>query len=93
MWKQQGKAQWLQEGDRNTPYFHTRASARKKKNSLSHLRNEASNPTDEVMDEVLRGMPTRVSESMNDALVRIGDLEANGIGLFVILSCKQLDLL
>ncbi|KAL0379072.1 UNVERIFIED_CONTAM: hypothetical protein Sradi_3212700 [Sesamum radiatum] len=38
MWKQRGKAQWLKERDRNTPFFHARASARRRKNSISQLR-------------------------------------------------------
>ncbi|KAL0329039.1 UNVERIFIED_CONTAM: hypothetical protein Sradi_4890600 [Sesamum radiatum] len=42
MWKQRGKAQWLREGDRNTPYFHARTSARKKKNFITTLRNKES---------------------------------------------------
>ncbi|KAL0401629.1 UNVERIFIED_CONTAM: hypothetical protein Slati_4192800 [Sesamum latifolium] len=38
--KQWGKAQWLAKGGRNTPYFHARASARKRKNSISRLRDK-----------------------------------------------------
>ncbi|KAL0417111.1 UNVERIFIED_CONTAM: hypothetical protein Slati_3543000 [Sesamum latifolium] len=39
MWKQRGKAQWLSEGDRNTPFFHARARSRRSKNSIMRLRN------------------------------------------------------
>ncbi|KAL0360875.1 UNVERIFIED_CONTAM: hypothetical protein Sradi_3772000 [Sesamum radiatum] len=40
LWKQRGKAQWLRQGDRNTPYFHARATARKRKNSISRLQDK-----------------------------------------------------
>ncbi|KAL0444501.1 UNVERIFIED_CONTAM: hypothetical protein Slati_2172800 [Sesamum latifolium] len=40
LWKQRGKAQWLADGDRNTPYFHARASARRRKNFISRLRDK-----------------------------------------------------
>ncbi|KAL0379058.1 UNVERIFIED_CONTAM: hypothetical protein Sradi_3211300 [Sesamum radiatum] len=87
------EAQWLRDGDRNIPYFHARASARKRKNFISRLRNkegdwcysqkgiqhivysyfhdlfQTSGPSNESIDAVLKGMPTRVGEDMNEALV------------------------
>ncbi|KAL0395298.1 UNVERIFIED_CONTAM: putative mitochondrial protein [Sesamum latifolium] len=94
LWKQWGKAQWLAEGDRNTPYFHARASARRRKNFISRLRDkngewcathdgiqqiissyfaelcQTSSPSEEAMDGVIREMPARVSENMNDTLIQ-----------------------
>ncbi|KAL0458055.1 UNVERIFIED_CONTAM: putative mitochondrial protein [Sesamum latifolium] len=99
MWKQRGKAQWLQEGDRNTPFFYARASAQKRKNSIIRIRTpsgswchsregiqqiistyfhelfRSSNPSEESIAEVLRGMNARVSEDMNEALIQPFTLE------------------
>lgn len=36
-WKQRGKADYLSEGDRNTSFFHARASHKRKKNWISKL--------------------------------------------------------
>lgn len=38
MWEQRSKITWLKEGDRNTRYFHNKASVRKKKNHISCLK-------------------------------------------------------
>ncbi|KAL0435017.1 UNVERIFIED_CONTAM: hypothetical protein Sradi_0209600 [Sesamum radiatum] len=63
MWKQRGKAQWLKEGDKNTPFFHARASAQQRKNSISRLRNNEGG-----MVYVERGMTAKLSTEMNEAL-------------------------
>lgn len=36
-WKQRAKMFWLAEGDENTKFFHSNASARKKSSHISHL--------------------------------------------------------
>jgi hypothetical protein len=40
MWLQRSRISWLQEGDRNTTFFHHKAASRGKKNKVDHLRND-----------------------------------------------------
>jgi hypothetical protein len=55
-WRQRAHIQWLEKGDRNTHYFHSCASERKKKNTIHKLKGE-----DGVMVEDEEGLKALVT--------------------------------
>ena len=48
MWHQRSRALWLKDGDQNTKYFHSRATHRKRRNSLVMLRDVTGEPITDV---------------------------------------------
>jgi hypothetical protein len=53
MWSQRSRTRWLHEGDRNTLFFHSRASQRRRRNEILGLRNDEGDWCDRP-DQVAR---------------------------------------
>lgn len=74
-WRQRGKAEWMKGGDKNTSYFHARATVRKQVNKITGLQNGAGTwvrdkkGMEGLVDEYFRGLFR--SSNPND-----GDIEA-----------------
>ena len=48
IWQQRSKVQWLGLEDCNTKYFHSKASKRRKKNTITRLKDEEGNWCDSM---------------------------------------------
>ena len=92
MWQQRSRVQWLGLGDWNTKYFHSKASKRRKKNTITGLMDENGNWCDSTksiaavavsyfeklfstsfpsrISEVTNTIPTRVTNEMNQRLIK-----------------------
>lgn len=67
MWFQRSRALWLKAGDRNTPFFHQKASNRQKKNTIQQLKKEDGSwaKGDKEVEKVLRKYYMNLFTSVN----------------------------
>ena len=47
MWLQRSRVSWLKEGDKNTSYFHKKASGRRRQNHISKIKNSEGSTVDD----------------------------------------------
>ena len=50
MWQQQSRIRWLTAGDKNTRFFHIRATQRRKKNKISCLKRPDGQVTEDAQE-------------------------------------------
>lgn len=76
MWNQQAKTQWLAEGDRNTRFFHSKASARAKINEICSLRDDFGNwvSDSEELGQIVKDYFGSIFKSTNPAVEDIEDV-------------------
>jgi hypothetical protein len=74
MWRQRSRVQWLAEGDKNTRFFHLRASQRKKRNKISRLIQPDGTVTEE--EQVMASMTREFYEQLysSEGVTNMGEV-------------------
>ena len=78
MWRQRSRVSWLTQGDRNTKYFHGKASQRRRRNYISRLSDERGrwhDSNEEIADLMIEYYNTLFSTSnptsLNEAVANV----------------------
>ncbi|XP_066365027.1 uncharacterized protein [Miscanthus floridulus] len=98
-WRQKAHVHWLQEGDRNTKFFHQYASDRKRMNRIKKLvKDDGGARFEELLNQVHQRVTTDMNnylmeeygdEEIKQALDSIGDLTAPGVDDNVLLAYEM----
>ncbi|XP_075665198.1 uncharacterized protein LOC142634829 [Castanea sativa] len=74
MWGQRSRIMWLRDGDRNTKFFHSKASQRRRRNYITKLRDDTGNwcvGQDHVNDTILNFYQTLFSSAEPSGLTDV----------------------
>ncbi|KAL4627161.1 hypothetical protein ACB092_05G147900 [Castanea dentata] len=83
MWHQRSRNNWLKSGDRNTSFFHTKASNRNQRNMISKIMDPNGAWQDDevrigmVSNEMLDALKAKVTDRMNSMLIQ--DFQAHEV--------------
>ncbi|KAL3826043.1 hypothetical protein ACJIZ3_022072 [Penstemon smallii] len=81
MWRQRAKAHWMREGDKNTKFFHAKASSRRRVNTIHGLRNsegiwcEKDEDLERIVAEYFEKIFTSSSPSLSTLEAVLGAVE------------------
>ncbi|CAL8993823.1 unnamed protein product [Prunus brigantina] len=90
LWKQKSRLQWLQEGDRNTKFFHLTTIIRRRRNKIERLKNNEGVWVEEAQD--IKGLAMAYFEQLfSQEIVEHRDLTLPK--LFPVIDSADLELL
>ncbi|KAA3483880.1 reverse transcriptase [Gossypium australe] len=93
-WAQRARIQWLREEDRNTHFFHVRATSRKKKNSIDRLKDSNGvwhEDCNEICDVAWNYFNNLFKSSIIDDNSMNRDLDREFIDVEIMLAFNQMD--
>eukprot|EP00253_Pinus_taeda_P002797 PITA_02797 len=77
LWRQKSRINWLQEGERNTKFFHQAMIQNRQRNQIFSIKNEVGEWDDrgEAIEQVWKEIPKIITTEQNRALMRVATME------------------